>query len=102
VATTGQVFLGTTFNCARCHDHKRDPIPQADYYKLVAFVRDVRPYSDTRDVKSKNNLTDVTPQAKRALYEDALKARRAKEAELKAAMKPLEDAAIKTMSPVDQ
>ena len=32
VATTGQVFLGLTVDCARCHDHKIDPIPQKDYY----------------------------------------------------------------------
>ena len=37
VATTGQVFLGLTVDYARCHDHKIDPIPQKDYYKLLAF-----------------------------------------------------------------
>ena len=41
VSTTGQVFLGMTVNCARCHDHKVDPIPQADYYRLLAFFNDV-------------------------------------------------------------
>jgi len=33
----GQTFLGTTYGCAKCHDHKFDPIPQADYYRLQAF-----------------------------------------------------------------
>jgi len=33
----GQVFLGLTFGCARCHDHKSDPILQRDYYRLQAF-----------------------------------------------------------------
>ncbi len=41
VATTSQVFLGLTVDCARCHDHKIDPIPQKDYYKLVSFFRNV-------------------------------------------------------------
>ncbi len=41
VSTTGQVFLGMTVNCARCHDHKVDPVPQADYYRLLAFFNDV-------------------------------------------------------------
>lgn len=44
VATTGQVFLGLTVNCARCHDHKLDPIPQADYYRLLAFFHEIPPY----------------------------------------------------------
>ncbi len=41
VATTGQVFLGLTVNCARCHDHKIDPIPQQDYYGLLAFFHNL-------------------------------------------------------------
>lgn len=39
IATTSQVFLGLTMNCARCHDHKIDPIPTADYYRMLAFFR---------------------------------------------------------------
>jgi hypothetical protein len=35
--TTGAVFLGLTVGCARCHNHKFDPILQADYYRLQAF-----------------------------------------------------------------
>jgi Protein of unknown function (DUF1549)/Protein of unknown function (DUF1553)/Planctomycete cytochrome C len=34
---TGEVFLGLSFGCARCHDHKFDPILQKDYYRLQAF-----------------------------------------------------------------
>jgi len=36
-SVTGTAFLGLTFECARCHDHKFDPIPQRDYYRLQAF-----------------------------------------------------------------
>jgi hypothetical protein len=35
--TAGLVFLGMTLACARCHDHKFEPIPQSDYYRLQAF-----------------------------------------------------------------
>jgi hypothetical protein len=35
--TVGLVFLGMTVGCARCHDHKFEPIPQADFYRLQAF-----------------------------------------------------------------
>ena len=41
VATTSQAFLGMTMNCARCHDHKIDPIPQVDYYRMLAFFADI-------------------------------------------------------------
>ncbi|MFT5326967.1 MAG: hypothetical protein ACI8P0_004852 [Planctomycetaceae bacterium] len=44
VRTTGEAFLGLTIGCARCHDHKFDPIPQADYYSLLSFIRNVTPY----------------------------------------------------------
>ncbi|WP_165222340.1 PSD1 and planctomycete cytochrome C domain-containing protein [Aquisphaera insulae] len=50
VSTTGQVFLGLSINCARCHDHKKDPIPQADYYRLLAFFHDVT-HPDGKDLK---------------------------------------------------
>ena len=42
VATTGAAFLGLTVDCARCHDHKFDPIPQKDYYRLTAVLAGVR------------------------------------------------------------
>lgn len=35
--TIGSVFLGLTLGCARCHDHKFDPFPATDYYRLEAF-----------------------------------------------------------------
>lgn len=37
VNTTGSVFLGITLGCARCHDHKYDPITHKDYYRIEAF-----------------------------------------------------------------
>ena len=46
VATTGQVFLGLTVDCARCHDHKIDPISQRDYYALLSFFRNIHPYQN--------------------------------------------------------
>ncbi len=36
VTTTSATFLGLTVNCARCHDHKFDPIPTRDYYRMAA------------------------------------------------------------------
>ncbi|MEW5979577.1 MAG: PSD1 and planctomycete cytochrome C domain-containing protein [Acidobacteriota bacterium] len=37
VSTTAQVFLGLTLGCARCHDHKFEPLTQTDYYGMVAI-----------------------------------------------------------------
>ena len=37
--TTSRAFMGLTVGCARCHDHKFDPIPQADYYSLAGIFK---------------------------------------------------------------
>ena len=39
IDTMGRAFLGMTLGCARCHDHKFDPIPTADYYALAGIFR---------------------------------------------------------------
>jgi len=43
IAAVSQTFLGLTLNCARCHSHKFDPIPQRDYYRFKAALEGVRP-----------------------------------------------------------
>jgi len=102
VTITGQAMLGLTLNCARCHDHKGDPLLQEDYYKLVAFFRDIRPYSDTQDVGSSSSQTDISQPALRKTYEVEWNARTAKIKELTGAMTALEEIAIKKMSAEDQ
>ncbi len=44
ISVTGQSMLGLTIGCARCHDHKIDPIPQKDYYGMVSFLNNIRHY----------------------------------------------------------
>jgi mono/diheme cytochrome c family protein len=102
VTTTSQVFLAMTLNCARCHDHKIDPIPQTDYYRFLAFFADIERYSKTRDVRSPFNLTDITPLPLQAKYRQELDQRHAKIKELVGQMRVIEDAAIKKMPAKDQ
>lgn len=42
--TTARVMLGISMGCARCHDHKRDPLPTRDYYRFLAFFETLKPY----------------------------------------------------------
>jgi hypothetical protein len=48
VDTIGRAFLGLTVGCARCHDHKFDPVPQADYYALAGILASTRTLEGTR------------------------------------------------------
>ncbi len=52
--TASTVFMGLTMECARCHDHKYDPIQQKDYYRLFAFFNDI-------DEKGQINYFDEAP-----------------------------------------
>ena len=61
---TGQVFLGLTVGCARCHDHKFDPIPQRDYYRLQAFFATMAPRDDIL-VGSPDELTSYFEKQRR-------------------------------------
>lgn len=46
VEHTGKAFLGLTFNCAHCHDHKYDPITQLDYFRFRAFFEPLQVRQD--------------------------------------------------------
>ncbi len=55
IDTTGRTFLGLTLRCARCHDHKFDPITQEDYYGLYGIFASTRfPYAGSEEFHSKN------------------------------------------------
>ena len=63
VVTNGTAFLGLTFECARCHEHKYDPLAQADFYKLAAFFSNI----DEHGLYS--HFTETAPTPALALYE---------------------------------
>jgi hypothetical protein len=60
VSTTGLVFLATTMGCARCHDHKIDPIPQRDYYRMLAFFHNT--YRDIQQLEFKKTAFTLNTQ----------------------------------------
>ncbi|MEC8558127.1 MAG: DUF1553 domain-containing protein [Planctomycetota bacterium] len=96
ILTTGQGILGLTFNCARCHDHKIDPISQKDYYSLVALLRDVTPYG-TRGNQQGNNQVDLDPELAK-LHEEYERTKR----DLEGKTRRFEQQAIKKMEAEDQ
>lgn len=101
VTVTGQGFLGMTLNCCRCHDHKGDFFPQADYYKFVALFRDVRPFSYDNGPRG-SSFTDITPPEKQKLNVAEKVRRDARVAALAKAQTEIEDAAIGRLGILDQ
>jgi hypothetical protein len=79
IATTGRGVLGLTVQCARCHNHKFDPIPQKDYYSLVAtffgYVETTYP---------------LVPRAEAEAYDKKVQDINARQAALKAEIKKID------------
>ena len=70
VETTATVWLGLTIGCARCHDHKYDPISQREFYQLFAFFNQVpEPGKYIRNDNSMPYLPAPTPSQQRRLEE---------------------------------
>ncbi len=76
--TVSTVFMGLTIGCARCHDHKFDPISQEDYYRTAAFFNNIQELGMTgddgnfgpmlmlADSLTEEKLTQITKEIKRA------------------------------------
>jgi hypothetical protein len=88
VTTLGWVFLGTTMNCAACHDHKFDPFTQKDFYSMAAFFRNTTQTGFDKNIRE-SDLYRVVPQT------EADRARwRALPAEIESAKKVIEAKAV--------
>ncbi len=97
LTTTAQAFLGLTINCARCHDHKIDPIPQTDYYRMLAFFRGLRSYG-TRADQTSCNQTEISPPALQTAYQQVER----RERSLDKSMREVEQRGIVKMSAEEQ
>ena len=92
IETLGRAFLGMTFGCARCHDHKFDPVPTADYYALAAIFKSTRTMDDLKTIAKWHEPEVATP-AERAVVE----AHQRKAADQKAAIAKLVATANKSL-----
>ena len=105
IDVTCRAIMGLTVACAKCHDHKFDPIPTKDYYALAGIFLSTEPLYGTIKQKYSNNPTDLLPIGSNAAeqhaaaeaYEEkviaAKKSRDDKKAELEKAEKPDNDEA---------
>lgn len=69
IDTIGRAFMGMTIGCARCHDHKFDPISTEDYYALASIFKSTRTMESYKRIAKWNENEVFTPQSK-AEYED--------------------------------
>ena len=69
--TTATVFMGLTWQCARCHDHKFDPITQRDYFQFFAFFHNVPEVGNARGSNAPPTL-DVSALPQLETYEKVL------------------------------
>jgi hypothetical protein len=78
VDTVGRTFLGLTLGCARCHDHKFDPIPTADYYSLAGIFKSTRTMETFKKVARwyENTLADEHDLARKAAHDQKVAAQK--------------------------
>lgn len=103
VATTSQAFLGMTVNCARCHDHKIDPISQKDYYKFLSFFQNTTRYG-VRNAESvaKNSLRPISPKEEQERYAKESQAYKSQMEELDKQISEIDKPIIEGFSPVEK
>ena len=104
VDTLGTSLLGLSLSCARCHDHKFDPIPSRDYYALYGIFSSTRfPFPGCEHDKRPTDLVPLIPMEEvariRAPFEPRLKEIEAEVAKVKAELEPFNEARRKNLPP---
>ncbi len=62
IETTGRAFLGMTFGCARCHNHKFDPVAQSDYYSMVGIYKSTYTMESLKTIARWHENSVATPE----------------------------------------
>ncbi len=100
VNKTGRAFLAMTVDCARCHDHKFDPISQRDYYALAGFFHSTSSiYKTERGVWSDVHLLDLPETSEQ---QEARAQQEAEHAQQLLQLKSERDVALKRISDLDK
>ncbi|MBM1104617.1 DUF1553 domain-containing protein [Aurantibacter crassamenti] len=89
--TVGTALMGLTVACARCHDHKFDPISQKDYFQLTAFFNNVKELGMTGDDGNYGPLMSLPDETTETKLNKIKKSIAQKESELKLTKKELQD-----------
>jgi hypothetical protein len=97
--TLGKAFMGMTIGCARCHDHKFDPIPTRDYYALAGILRSTRTLHNYTDNVARWVDTPLPLEAKE---ESALSKHEAKVKDLEGRIKSAKATMAKAQAGVAQ
>ncbi|MBX3732725.1 MAG: PSD1 domain-containing protein [Verrucomicrobiae bacterium] len=93
----GRAFLGLSINCARCHDHKFDPITTEDYYALYGILHSTRyPWPGIELDQKQRDLVPLVPAAQMAEAEAARAARDAAQRRLEREVQRLKDSLKET------
>ncbi|HZJ17724.1 MAG TPA: DUF1553 domain-containing protein, partial [Chthoniobacteraceae bacterium] len=88
----GRTFLGLTVNCARCHDHKFDPIPTTDYYALYGIFNSTRyPWPGIELDQKQRDFVPLVPPEKLSEAEAAKKQRQEEQSRLDKEVQKLKD-----------
>ena len=85
IDTFGTIFLGLTIGCARCHDHKSDPISQREYYELFAYFNNVAEWgvgpnngNSPPFIEVPKSWPNLDPEEDRLIHPDPVKLRNAR------------------------
>jgi hypothetical protein len=92
VDVTTKAFLGLTVSCARCHNHKFDPVLTKDYYSLINIFAGTRSFKDPKTFVATLLNKPLVPKAEYAAYEEKLKAHQEAAKKLKFAREEILDA----------